>query len=518
MSERRLPPGIPAAALAVLLLLLLLLLAGTVACAQADGEDSLVDQSLPEGIFRDGSLKVSLQSGANYSFSGPTASENLTLSVSNPTGSDMKLYFAVFRQGKWNVIDTLETLKPGQSKVFEYPVEFTYNGRTNETDRLGIIGMTDRGYVGKQFFIGEDWAAYEMSLKSTLSVVGVASALVLLVIMVVVLLGVSALALSSRHVDDVGGKEYTLRTLFFPIMKARPMAEKIANVILNPAFWVVELIFGSLLIALILAFALTDIRPDIGILVFFIGGVAAMFMPFIFLVVSWLADYYEREPLRFIIAMFMWGVFATFIAFFMNTTISIFTELFLGSALGAIVLAVLVAPVVEEVAKGLGVLIISGHHELDNTFDGILFGFAVGMGFAAVENWLYFASNANPVAVGGLTPWAYTILYRSVLCALAHGCFTATTGAAIGFFRSRAKLRNFAFAGFLVGLPVAIVLHGLFNFTAIIDAIMQTAMGVPLPVFDPLLTLGLTTIYIIIGVFLQLRIKDRQRKQPKPEA
>jgi len=179
------------------------------------------------------------------------------------------------------------------------------------------------------------------------------------------------------------------------------------------------------------------------------------------------------------------------------------------------VLAIFLAPVVEETAKGLGVLIISGHHELDNTFDGILFGFAIGMGFAAVENWLYFAANANPIAVGGLTAWTYTILYRSVLCSLAHGCFTATTGAFVGFFRSHSRLRDFAWAGFLIGLPLAAALHSLFNFTAILDSVIS----MPVPIFDPLLTLVVTTIYIIIGVVLQLQMEKsgRMRREPRPD-
>jgi hypothetical protein len=37
-------------------------------------------------------------------------------------------------------------------------------------------------------------------------------------------------------------------------------------------------------------------------------------------------------------------------------------------------------------------------------------------------------------------------------------------------------------------------------------------------VFDPLYTVGLTTIYIIIGAILQLRLKGRLTKRgPKPE-
>jgi protease PrsW len=75
------------------------------------------------------------------------------------------------------------------------------------------------------------------------------------------------------------------------------------------------------MILIILAIALRGISPDIGILIFFIGGVAAIIMPVIFLVIAWLADYYKREPFRFVFAMFMWGVMSTLVAFFVNTTV-----------------------------------------------------------------------------------------------------------------------------------------------------------------------------------------------------
>ncbi|HMK46330.1 MAG TPA: PrsW family intramembrane metalloprotease, partial [Methanocella sp.] len=178
--------------------------------------------------------------------------------------------------------------------------------------------------------------------------------------------------------------------------------------------------------------------------------------------------------------------------------------------------SVFIAPVVEETSKGFGLLIMAGHHEMDDMFDGILYGFAIGMGFAAIENWLYFAANANPVSAEGLTPWAFNILYRSILCSLAHGGFTAATGGVIGFMKSHKSLRKFAFVGYFFGLPIAILLHGTFNFTAILDGIMQMVTHVPVPVFDPVLTLGMTGIYIILGVILQLKLGKRLKPQRQP--
>ncbi|MGA9139772.1 MAG: PrsW family intramembrane metalloprotease [Methanocella sp.] len=494
---------------------LFLLLATLPAMAQGSGSGATTDNTFPHGIFRNGTLNASLSDGTDFSFSSPSVGRDLTFRLTNPENSSMQVFLALDRDDQWNVISNLGTLKPGESKDFTYKAGFNYTGKTNETDVFGVIGKTQTRYVGKIFRIHEDWAPYERVLKSTLSVIGVPSALVLLVILVIVMAGTLAAAINIRHRNP---GEYTMETLFFSFLRAQSISEFIADIILTPFFWVVEFFLGAILVLIILLITLYDIRPDIGILIFFIGGVAALFMPLIFLVIGWIADYYDREPFRFIMAMFMWGVMATFFAFFVNTALSIFLELFIGSGVAMLLIAVIIAPIVEETAKGLGLLILAGHHEFDSMFDGILFGFAVGMGFAAIENWLYFASNAGPVTMGGLVPWVYLILYRSLLGSLSHGCFTAATGAVIGYFKSRDSLKRFTLFAFFLGLPVAMILHASFNFAAILDSVMQSLFGTPVPVFDPLLAISVTTIYIIIGVILQLRIKDRlMRRGPKPE-
>ncbi|MCD1294627.1 PrsW family intramembrane metalloprotease [Methanocella sp. CWC-04] len=485
--------------------------------SQADGsDDSFLDQVFTNDSFSKRTLVVELISSDIYDFNGAKANRNISLTVTNPENSYMDVYLAYYRNDKWVVLGKLGSMGPGEMKIFNYPVEFSYAGRTTETDRFGVIGKVNGKYLSNVVSVEENWVQYEKSLKQTLSVFGVISAGTLFGILIIVMAGVYVVASQTKHEEVAGPGEYTLKTLFIPIAGMRPLSEKIANIIVNPFFWAVELVGGGILVFLILAYALTDIRADIGILVFIVGGMAALFMPIIFLVIGWLADYYEREPFRFIISMFMWGILATVIAFFINTAFSLFTGMMVSAGLSAFLLAVFVAPVVEEIAKGTGLLIIAGHHEFDDTFDGILYGFAVGMGFAAVENWLYFASNASPVAVGGLTEWTYNILYRSFLCALAHGCFTAAIGGTIGYLKARTKTRGYAYIGFFLGLPIAIILHATFNFTAYLDAIMQTAFGLPVPVFDPILTIGATLVYVLVGIKLQKRIKSRRNNENPP--
>jgi protease PrsW len=484
----------------ILLLVMALLLAAPVMAQSTT--------TIPSSVFSSQTLDASIVQ-TNFSFEDSHSSQTLSIAVDNPTDASMDVYVAIYRNQQWDVIKKLGSIEAGAKKTFEYPVNFTYSGKSAEVDRFGIVGRTYDGYKGAVFSINENWLKYEDALKASLSFFGVLSAAVLLAILVIIMAGVVSMALRMNHREP---GEYTLKTLFFPITRMRPWAERIADIVINPFFWVFELAMGAILVLLILWFALHDSRADIGWLIFIIGGVAAVFMPVIFLVIGWLADYYEREPFRFILGMFMWGVMATFFAFFINTTLSLIMGLIFSATAAEILLAVLVAPIVEETAKGTGLLILSGHHEYDHVFDGIIFGFAIGMGFAFVENWLYFATNASPVVVGGLGEWTYNILYRSFLCSLAHGCFTAATGAVIGFFKAWRHNKGFEGLGFILGLPIAIAMHGLFNLTAVIDSIMQTAFGVPLPIFDPLLTIVITVIYICIGVYLQLKMKNNIQK------
>ena len=486
----------------LILMVVLLFSASSTALAQSP--------TVPDTVFSDRALDIQV-SGTNFTFSSSQVNETITIDVKNPTDTPLDLYSALYKNGEWTVGDKIGTLAPRSTGIYGLVETFSYSGRTSEIDRMGVLGWSSSAALGNEFFIEENWGAYEDYLKSSLSFFGVLSAGLLLGILLIIMAGVYAVAIRTKHREEVEPGEFTLRTLFIPLTRMRPPAEKIADILISPFFWMVELVIGSILVGLILLFALSDIRPDIGLLVFVVGGVAAIFMPIVFLVIGWLADYYEREPFRFIAAMFMWGVFATTIAFFMNTTISLLLGLILSSGVASLLIAVVVAPVVEETAKGMGLLIISGHHEFNGVFDGILYGFAIGMGFAAIENWLYFASNASPVAVGGLQGWTYNILYRSFLCSLAHGCFTAATGGMIGLFKTNKHLRGLAFLGVFAGLPIAILLHASFNFTAIVDSIMQTAFGVPVPIFDPLLTIVVTGIYICIGIYLQLKIKNSRK-------
>jgi RsiW-degrading membrane proteinase PrsW (M82 family) len=176
-------------------------------------------------------------------------------------------------------------------------------------------------------------------------------------------------------------------------------------------------------------------------------------------------DLYERESLRYVIPVFIWGfAVATTISLIFNTIASVTISSLAGNQAASFLTAVFVAPPVEETAKGLALLIAfliayaaarrRGLIEFAGVMDGIVYGSAVGFGFAIAEDILY-----------GLQFGSETFVVRRIFGGFAHAAFTSLTGIGIG-------LIPWVRSGFLkvllplVGLAGAILLHATFNFTA----------------------------------------------------
>ena len=176
-------------------------------------------------------------------------------------------------------------------------------------------------------------------------------------------------------------------------------------------------------------------------------------------------DLYERESLRYVIPIFIWGfAVATTVSLVFNTIASVTISSLAGNQAASFLTAVFVAPPVEETAKGLALLIAflvayasarrRGLVEFAGVMDGIVYGSAVGFGFAIAEDILY-----------GLQYGSETFVVRRIFGGFAHAAFTSLTGIGIG-------LIPWVSNGFLkvlfplLGLLAAILLHAAFNFTA----------------------------------------------------
>jgi RsiW-degrading membrane proteinase PrsW (M82 family) len=193
----------------------------------------------------------------------------------------------------------------------------------------------------------------------------------------------------------------------------------------------------------------------------------------------WL-DRLEAEPWSLLLFAAVWGGTAAVV-------MSLFFSLGAVWVTGASEAesAVVVAPVVEEVAKGLaivGVLLIR-RREFDGVVDGIVYAGMAGLGFAFVENVLYLGS---AFLDGGVPGALATFVGRGVMGPFAHPMFTAAFGIGVGLaVRTRNPLARVAYP--LVGLVAAMGLHALWNYLSLTNFLVGYVL-VQVPIFAGFVT------------------------------
>ena len=129
--------------------------------------------------------------------------------------------------------------------------------------------------------------------------------------------------------------------------------------------------------------------------------------------------------------------------------------------------AVLVAPVVEESVKAFGLIFILSYVLRD--VDAMVYGVAIGLGFAATENMLYELSALSV----SLEAYLATAIIRTVSSTLLHATATGVTGLGVG----RAVVRKSALYTAFPYLLVAIAMHATFNFIASLGVTFPDAFG-----------------------------------------
>ena len=201
------------------------------------------------------------------------------------------------------------------------------------------------------------------------------------------------------------------------------------------------------------------IYPSVEIVV--LGGLLPMLIWTAFL---WWLDHWEREPWYLIAAAFLWGaVPSTLLALVAQQFLMIrfFPAAYFYDPRDVTAMAVVVAPVTEEILKALALLLLFlfRRREIDSLLDGLIYGAAVGFGFAATENIIYFLPAAREMGYPGL---AVLVVLRAFMFGTSHAIFTGLTG--LGFALARFRTDWVGWLGFpLLGLLAGIFLHGLHN-------------------------------------------------------
>ena len=205
----------------------------------------------------------------------------------------------------------------------------------------------------------------------------------------------------------------------------------------------------------------TAVSPGGAVLGFTLSTVA---MSLVLLCYLWL-DRWEPEPPRLLIMAFLWGASVAVL-------LSVTFEQVLHTAIegsgqkpGFTTMAI-VAPVVEEAAKGLFlVLMMTGprRNELNTLTDCLVYAGFTAVGFAWLENIFYIAGGENlPASLA-------TAAMRLVVGPFAHPLFTTMTG--IGVYYALKQRSAIAKAGaLLLGYLAAVAMHALWNGSALLGS------------------------------------------------
>lgn len=236
------------------------------------------------------------------------------------------------------------------------------------------------------------------------------------------------------------------------------------------------LLAGFLAVVMALAglLVLAAVTTSTGVTGFLIGLCLALLpLPVVIGALRWL-DRYEPEPRGLLLFAFFWGAtVAALIATVLNTASALAIARTGGSADGLATTAVLVAPWVEEGAKGLAVVLVLWfrRHELDGVVDGVVLAGLAGVGFAFTENVLYFgraflAGDEELGVTGGIFAVGMTFVLRGILSPFAHPLFTAMLGIGVGIAARTVNptLRWLAPAG---GYLLAVLLHATWNWASL---------------------------------------------------
>lgn len=163
-----------------------------------------------------------------------------------------------------------------------------------------------------------------------------------------------------------------------------------------------------------------------------------------------LMDSYKLVHGRSLLIAILVGAIAATICFEVNRS------LLVAFHLPVTLLTHFVAPVIEETAKAFYVVWLVRVHRVGFLVDAAIMGFAIGAGFALVEN-LYYAGT-----LGDAGPWLW--IARGLGTAIMHG---ATTGV-VGVLTKDAADRQdrVTWVQPLPGLLIAIAAHAVFNHIA----------------------------------------------------
>jgi RsiW-degrading membrane proteinase PrsW (M82 family) len=196
-----------------------------------------------------------------------------------------------------------------------------------------------------------------------------------------------------------------------------------------------------------------------------IDGLVGLSPVILFLAALVWLDSYKLVAMRVVIVVVGCGVAVALACYWIN-----------GALIGRLALDLetysrYVAPAVEELAKGLIVVALVRSSRVGFLVDAAILGFAVGTGFAIVENLQY----QRLVPDAGIPTW----IVRGFGTAVMHGGVTATL--AMMSLAMIERIGRTSWLAFVPGLALAIALHAAYNHLAKWPLVATLAVLIVLP-------------------------------------
>ncbi|MCL2725171.1 MAG: PrsW family intramembrane metalloprotease [Polyangiaceae bacterium] len=227
-----------------------------------------------------------------------------------------------------------------------------------------------------------------------------------------------------------------------------------------------------LLVAVFILPALTSRHADADMAAMIIGAVFALPPLAVYLWIPWVIDRYDPEPWWCLLLALSWGAIAACgFSALVNTGVHVVANEIGGDEFGDALGACISAPLVEEFTKGLAVfgIFYFVRREFDGVVDGVIYATFAALGFAAIENIIYYGNAAKTEILthkDGIL--AGTFFVRGILAPWGHPLYTSMTGIGFGIARETTKswLKWVAPAG---GYLFAVFLHSTWNTAATIS-------------------------------------------------
>lgn len=191
---------------------------------------------------------------------------------------------------------------------------------------------------------------------------------------------------------------------------------------------------------------------------------SALFPVLLVILIIYYMDKYEKEPKRLLIANFLLGAIVSIIIATILYLVSDFIFIENANSIKSqFIKAFLIVALIEEFSKYVIIRFVAQPNKAFNEpFDGITYAVMVSMGFAATENIMYVLNGGYGVA-----------LLRAFTAVPAHATFAIL----MGYFMGKAKFSNNSWQLNLLGLSLAVLFHGAYDFFLFIDFVPGIWVG-----------------------------------------